>query len=295
MYPICITAIIAARIYRRPVVLVQHIGRVPSASFVLRALFSIADRFLTRPMLRLASQVVFISSTSARHFATVSMRLKPMLIFNGVDTEKFRPSISEEERARERRRIGWPTDRPVMLFVGRFLEKKGLLRLREMSSMRRDYHWAYAGWGPCDPDSWDLPNVSVHRGLSGSDLAPLYRAADLFVLPSKSEGFPLVIQEALACGLRPVCCGDAANADPAAANQMTSISNDGSEVDVVTRYLIAIDALGATSDELGARVARADFARARYSWDAAAEKYLAIIRSITKELDSPRSDTRAIA
>jgi glycosyltransferase involved in cell wall biosynthesis len=295
MYPISIAATIAARLCRRPVILVQHIGRVPANSVQLRILFSIADRFLTRPMLRLASQVVFISATSARHFASVSTRREPMLIFNGVDTEVFRPSVSEDERRSERAQIGWPNDRQVVLFVGRFLEKKGLVRLHEMSMARPDLHWAFAGWGPCDPDDWHLPNVTVHRNRSGADLAPLYRASDMLVLPSKSEGFPLVVQEALACGLRSICCDDGANADPGAAGHVTGISNDGSEVDVVRRYLGAIDALITVPDKASARTARAEFARKSYAWDAAAERYRAVLRSLTPRSNKLGNCERATA
>jgi glycosyltransferase involved in cell wall biosynthesis len=276
MYATSIAAIVTARLHGLPVVLVQHIGHVPGSSAPLRILFAAADRFLTRPMLRLASQVVFISDTSARHFARVRTRREPMLIFNGINSSVFRPAASQEQRRREREQVGWPGDRPVMLFVGRFLEKKGLLRLRELAAMRPDLHWAFAGWGPCDPAGWSFPNVSVHRNRSGAELASLYRAADLLVLPSKSEGFPLVIQEALACGLRPLCCDDAGKADPAAARHMVSVSNDGSESRIVKRYLEAIQALLAddTADE---RASRAGFARERYSWESAARSYRALL------------------
>lgn len=280
MYPISIVAIIAAGLSRRPVILVQHIGHVPASSKPLRALFAIADRLLTRPMLRLASQVVFISATTARHFANVSTRREPVLVFNGVDTETFRPNASEDERQRERQQIGWPKDKRVVLFVGRFLEKKGLLRLREMSAMRPDLHWAFAGWGPCDPETWHLENVTVHRGRSGAHLAPLYRAADVLILPSSSEGFPLVVQEALACGLRPVCCDDGANADPAAAGHVMGISNDGSEAEIVRRYLTAIDALEAELAATESRLARSEFARQRYAWASAAQRYHTILGSM---------------
>src|SRR5262249_52791480 len=42
-----------------------------------------------------------------------------------------------------------------------------------------------------------------------AELLLVYRAADVFVLPStQREGFPLVIQEALVCGLRVITCPD---------------------------------------------------------------------------------------
>ena len=49
--------------------------------------------------------------------------------------------------------------------------------------------------------------MSVHRNLSQAELPPLYQAADLLVLPSVGEGFPLVVQEAMACGT-PALVGD---------------------------------------------------------------------------------------
>jgi glycosyltransferase involved in cell wall biosynthesis len=281
MYPSSIAAILVARLFRRPAILVQHIGRVDAPSRVQRFLFTSADRLLTRPMVRIASQTVFISATSARHFSGVRTRRPPVLIFNGVDCDTFRLSRNAAERERDRVQAGWPEDRPIGLFVGRFLEKKGLLRLRDIAAARPHIHWAFAGWGPCDPEAWGLPNVSVHRNCLAPELSRLYRAADLLVLPSKSEGFPLVVQEALACGLRPLCCDDAAEADPATAPYLTGIANAGSEQDIVENYLSAVDRLLATSDSDEARIERSGFARERYSWAGAARRYAAIIDELS--------------
>ena len=107
---------------------------------------------------------------------------------------------------------------PIALFVGRFVEKKGLHYLREAAAIRRDVQWVFAGWGPIDPGSWGLPNVRTYAGLKDNSLADLYRASDVLVLPSKGEGFPLVVQEALACGLPVVCGSELTQADPAAAD-----------------------------------------------------------------------------
>ena len=295
MYLTSIAAIIAARLLRRPVALVQHIGHVPGSSPFLSAMFTIADRLFTRPMLRLASQVVFISDTTARHFAATPTKRQPALIFNGVDDSVFLPSRSEKGRQRERAKIGWPTDRSVVLFVGRFIEKKGLLRLRQMAAKRPNLHWAFAGWGPCDPADWDLPNVSIHRGLSGPGLAALYCAADLLILPSKSEGFPLVVQEALACGLRAVCCEDGAKGDPASAPFVASVSGTGTESEIVDAYLAQVDRLVAEPDDPRGRSLRADFAHRRYAVQAGAQRYFELLSSLTQEPRPSVAGVRATA
>src|SRR6202008_680383 len=72
--------------------------------------------------------------------------------------------------------------------------------------------FGFAGSGPLDPSVWGLPNVRVYSALSGSTLVPLYRASDVLLLPSVGEGFPLVVQEALACGLRIICGTETARA-----------------------------------------------------------------------------------
>ena len=61
--------------------------------------------------------------------------------------------------------------------------------------------------GQGNPGS-DLPaNARLMGQLPQAELAELYRAADVFVLPSEGEGFPLAVQEALASGL-PVITSD---------------------------------------------------------------------------------------
>jgi glycosyltransferase involved in cell wall biosynthesis len=279
MYLTSIIAIIAARLNRKPALLVQHIGRVPADAMLLGLLFWIADRILTRLMMRLASQVVFISRTSADHFADMRLRRAPLLIFNGVETRIFEPCRTTRQRDEIRRQLGW-SEKAVMLFVGRFIEKKGILRMRQMAEARPDLHWAFVGWGPCDPDGWNLPNVSVFRNRKATELASLYRAADLLLLPSRSEGFPLVVQEALACGLHPICCDDAARADSAATSFVTGISKEGDEAEIIRRYLDAIDARLAIPETSEDRSVRASFARERYSWSAAARQYRAVLASL---------------
>ena len=125
--------------------------------------------------------------------------------------------------------LGLPVEGRIVSFVGRFVEKKGLHIIERLARARPDLTWALAGWGPIDPLAWGLPNVHVFAGLQGPSLVPFYQASDAFVLPSTGEGLPLVMQEALACGMPVICGAESAAADPAAAGLIAGVAIDGSD------------------------------------------------------------------
>ena len=217
LYVSNIAAFAFARLHRIPIVIVQHIGTIPYANPVLALLMKLGSAMITRPMLRAADQVAFISEVTQSHFSQLRFVRPPVLLFNGVNTEIFYPPPYHVAKAALRAHLGLPTQKPVVLFVGRFVEKKGLPIMKKMAQRAPEITWAFAGSGPLHPGDWVLEQVKVFSNLSGKSLADLYRAADVFVLPSTGEGFPLVIQEALACGLPIVCSAETATADAALA------------------------------------------------------------------------------
>ena len=264
--------------------LTQHIAAVPYSSALLRGLMRTANALIARPMLRSADQVVFISKAVAAEFASLSTKAPPQLVFNGVDSAVFGLASPGFDRTAARATFGLPAEKPVVLFVGRFVEKKGLHHIERLARQRPDLAFALAGWGPIDPDAWGLANVHVLRGLSGPALPPLYQASDVFLLPSIGEGLPLVLQEALACGL-PVLCGKATTAaDPDAAALIDGLDVDGADPDVLARAMAArIDgALAAIAAPGGivAAQARNAYVRAHYSWSEAAAAYLSMMRGL---------------
>jgi glycosyltransferase involved in cell wall biosynthesis len=280
LYPLCIAAFLFARNWRKPVVIAQHVGIVPYRNPVFRWLMGLANRVVARPMLARADRVAFFSEITARYFQELGFRKPATLIFTGVDTDIFRPVRPDQKQAL-RHRLNLPSDRPVVLFVGRFVEKKGLHLLARMARLRPPMLWAFAGWGHMDPRGWGLHNVIVLSDLTGPSLAPLYQASDVLVLPSKGEGFPLVIQEALACGLPVVCSAETVGADKAVSAFLSPVPLDEQDPDgTALAFCEEIDrALAAESNGARSREERFQFASKRYRWRATATEYLELIRS----------------
>jgi glycosyltransferase involved in cell wall biosynthesis len=281
LYLTSIVAYVAARICRKPIVLVQHVGVVPYRSIFLRTLMRAANCCIAQPLLRRAERVIFISRLTQRHFMRIAWRRPPVVVFNGVDAQVFTPALSQDEVAAARRSLGLPLQAKVALFVGRFVEKKGLVVLERLARLRTDVLFTFAGTGNLDPDAWQLPNTRVYTGLSGPSLAPLYRASDLLLLPSAGEGFPLVIQEALASGLPIICGSDTASADPAAAPFLQAVDVELRDPEATARRFSAeINRILERAETAADRRARRAFALARYSWTSSAEAYAKILREL---------------
>ena len=263
---------------RRAVIVTQHIGHVPYRNPLLRALHAAANRLLGAWVLAGADQVIFESESVRAYFAQrVRFRSPPLLIENGVDTEVFRP-CSAAERAERRARLGIPPGKPVVLFIGRFVEKKGLEILRELTGRIGDAHWLFAGWGPMDPAAWERPNVIVVRSPATAELSALYQAADLLVLPSVGEGFPLSVQEAMACGTPALVGADTAAGCPEAGDVLLSERVGGA--DTAARWAARIQALLAAPGQLESLRPRvAAFARSRWSWEQCVARYAALLRA----------------
>lgn len=196
----------AARKAGKPIMITQHIAPIPYRNPLLRWMMKTADKLITTKMLKGANEVVFISDRVADdYYARVAFERPIKVIPNGVDTRIFQPALLENRRFL-RQQFALKADQPVLLFVGRFVEKKGLDVIRRLANLLPEWRFWLAGSGPINPNKWLLPNVHVMSNRKAASLAELYQAADLLLIPSYGEGFPLVIQEAMACGL-PVLCG----------------------------------------------------------------------------------------
>lgn len=195
---------IAARRARRtgrPFLLTQHVLDVPYGGRGKRALQTIAYRTLARTVLENAAQVVVVSDRVGdivrRRYR---LRHATITIENGVDLELF-SYVDDGQRRLARSSLRLPDAEPLILFVGRLVSKKGAHLLQDVARQNPAWHFHFVGVpGDVRPEGWHLNNVSVESSLTQIELHDRYAAADILVLPSVGEGFPLVAQEALASG-----------------------------------------------------------------------------------------------
>ena len=194
-------AFIASRWYRKPLLVTQHAALASYPESYKRFLQWIAYRTIGKMVLKNAEKIIFISSRVKDWFESwVDFKVQTLFIPNGVDHQLFFPPIIGE-RAKIRSRFGYLPDQLVLLFVGRFMQNKGVRYVYKVAQSRPNYHWLMLGNGEIDPSAWNLPNVNMLPPQRQTELRQFYISADLFVLPSVGEGFPLTVQEALSCGL----------------------------------------------------------------------------------------------
>lgn len=293
IYPSSIAAFLLAKLAGKPLLITQHIGDVEYQSIVLKRVLRTINRSLGRLMLSHANQVVFISPKVYQLFNAFTRFSQPPAYWpNGVDGQIFRPP-SPTERRQIRKRLGVEDQDRVILFVGRFVEKKGLPLLRKLVEEPTEWLWWFAGWGQqgaLHPDKWPYPNTKTWTDRSGTTLAELYQAADVLILPSYGEGFPLVIQESLACGTPVITSADTAMGGPTEPDIILSIPHNPAApclsdwMNALTRLLDA----PATSREALRNKASA-FAHAEWNWDHVAENYFECIVELGRSKFSQHS------
>jgi glycosyltransferase involved in cell wall biosynthesis len=276
LYPSSIVTLLLARLRRRPAVITQHMGAMGLQNGILTALYECGARALGALLFPLAAHVVFISA-NVRGFFGRSSDLHSRLIFNGIDTSRF--TSNTQDRAASRAALGVPPDRKAVLFVGRFVRKKGLHVIRQLAQRFPRVIWMIVGSGPENPSAWGLANVHVCGRIGHEQLPAYYQAAELLLLPSSGEGFPLVVQEALCCGAGVLSTVEVANACPDAADMVRSCSTPRGDADI-DEWAAALDATLADAAYLDARTARSARARAMWSWDDCAGQYLELFNTL---------------
>ncbi|MGZ5434848.1 MAG: glycosyltransferase [Pyrinomonadaceae bacterium] len=165
---------------------------------------------LNRWSLPSADRVITVCGAFAKQLSEAGVRPERLAIrHNAVVPPR---SLATGEKCALRTQFGIVEDERVILAIGRLSREKGHADLFNSIASVRDSKPEFklklmlVGDGPERPDlqalakTLALDNVAVFAGHV-SDVTPFYAIADVFALPSHSEGSPNVLLEAMAAGL----------------------------------------------------------------------------------------------
>lgn len=194
-----------------PAIVIKHTGEVRFSSLAGRTIFGFLNRRFFPYFLRKAAAVVFVTQAKRDNFPVIDGP-KTLVIPNGIDTANF--EAPSADRSTE------------LLFVGRFVHKKGIGVIHEMARLMPERRFVLVGFGPVDPREWNLPNIICHWRPGRAEIAAHYKRTHALVLPGETEGTPLVALEALSCDT-PVVIGDTGKSpDAALSSQMALLPVD---------------------------------------------------------------------
>jgi alpha-1,3-rhamnosyl/mannosyltransferase len=236
-------------------------------------------RLAMRLALRAADQVICISESTRRdllaHYSVDPARVSAIPL---APAAHFRPQGADEQE-RVRRKFG--LDGRFALYVGINKPHKNLVRLVEAwARVQSDAILLIGG-------AWDAryPQVKVRAAELGlgervrfigrveeADLPGLYSACELFVFPSRYEGFGLPVVEALACGAAVACANTSSL--PEVGGEAAAYFEPG-DVGGMAEVLEGILETGDGRRETG-RLAVAQ--AAQFSWERTARATLAVYR-----------------
>ena len=183
---------------------------------------------------RNASLVVTISRYSKQKIVKLYGvdESKIRIVPNGVDPQKFKPS-SDCSMVKERIRAG---NRPIVLFVGRLIPRKGLYYLveaaRRVVRENNETLFVIVGDGPLKSQIASkvaqaglARNFAFLGDVAETELPTLYGCADVFAFPSVQEGQGIVLLEAQAAAL-PVAAFNVSGVTEAVIDKQTGLLVD---------------------------------------------------------------------
>lgn len=158
------------------------------------------ERRMTARDVSLGATFAGISEKSAAWLSTFGIKTS-LVIPNAIDAASFRAESSGRDFRSE---LGIPSDTTLIVFVGRLAPEKGPERLLEaVRQLGETYACVLAGEGALRPQLERDPPANTHLvgNLSHPDLSALLSQADVFCLPTRSEGFCTSLLEAGAWGV----------------------------------------------------------------------------------------------
>jgi glycosyltransferase involved in cell wall biosynthesis len=177
----------------------MHLGSIGLVGGPAGSLAAVYERTVARRILGSSDRVIAVSNAVFDHGCALGVpRDKLSVVPNGVDGGSFHPAP-----------YGRRTGKRKVLSIGRLVPNKGiefLIAAAPAVLARHDVEFLVVGEGPRLEELDSLARrAGVRESFAFLGLVPsvgdLLRMCDVFVRPSLTEGMPLTVLEAMACGI----------------------------------------------------------------------------------------------
>ncbi|MFQ5616532.1 MAG: glycosyltransferase family 4 protein [Anaerolineales bacterium] len=249
----------------------------------------------------LSLATTFVATTQQLHDQTTRQGIpagRLVTIPNGTDTRQFHP-VGSAARKRIRQALGLPQNALLATFVGAIRRVKGIDVLAKawprLATAVPDLHVCLAG--PYRPEEhWGVSSTyvnelrrqfaqspkhekRVHFTGQVSNVIDYLHATDIFVFPSRSEGMPNALLEAMSCGL-PFVATHLGSISEMAPSEQHPYLVPVDDPETLADALLVLAGDPALRRRLGA--ANRQVVQTRYSLDAVAGHYIALYRTLIK-------------
>ena len=183
-----------------------------------RGIRKLAKRLVLAVVYRNADYFLYAGKKNMEYFKMAGIGDQRLIFMpHAIDNSRFADPAFDTEAIQFRTELGIPGEAIVFLYAGKLDHNKNVKVLiqafRELKNS--GMYLIIAGDGPCKQELVNMAdsvrNIIFLPFQNQARMPVIYRAGDVFVLPSLSETWGLAINEAFACG-RPVICSDACGA-----------------------------------------------------------------------------------
>jgi len=272
-----ICGVILKKIVGKPLVITLHLGPMFLDEKVLNFFVNVYEKTISRWIITNSDKIITVSNAVMRHALNLGASYEKIKVIpNGVDLKEFNPG---EYRKTEEKRI---------VFVGRLFPNKGIQYLIEAApvilSRYPNVEFIIIGKGPMEAELKKLiGRLNLEHAFRFLGIVPsvseIMRQCNIFVRPSLTEGMPLTILEAMACGL-PVIASKIPGTSEIVKDGETGILIKPGDVKQLSNAIIKL-----IEDEDYARRIKErayEFIKNHYSWDRIAEEYLKTYNEVLK-------------
>ncbi len=260
-------AALVKRVVRKPLVVTMHLGSMNLLGGIIGFLTSAYERTAARWILNSSNHIIAVSRAVLEQGLSLGIpRHKVSVIPNGVNLQDFSPSRRKVNRSEAKK----------IVFVGRLLFNKGvqyLVKAAPAILSRHPVEFVIVGDGPM---KYDIVRMTETQGVRHAfkflcavpSVSEVLRESDIFVRPSLTEGMPLTVLEAMACGL-PVVATRVAGTPEIVTHGVTGLLCPPRDVERLAEAILKLVENPEMASHLGSNARR--FVEQYHGWHGVAE------------------------